>query len=86
MIYAQFFNRNETKIIEACGDRAVIIDARLKPESIGQIAALECGKRGYDAWQIFKGESFTRGAPISQVWYVARGKEDLTAMSATHGY
>lgn len=89
MIFAQFFNRNvmdETKIIEGCGDRAVvIIDARLKPESIGQIAAQECEKRGYVAWQIFKGETFTRSAPVSQIWYVTKGTKDRTALSATYG-
>lgn len=56
MIYAQFFQKSaiSDEIIEACGDRSVvIIDARLKRETIGQIAAEECKRRGLNV-------SFTR--------------------------
>ena len=57
MIYAQFYHYDTTgKLAEACGDRAVvIIDARLRMATIGEIAAEECKKRGYDAWVIFQG-------------------------------
>jgi len=76
MIYAQFYQRSvypPDALIEACGDRSVvIIDARLRSDSIGRIAAAECAKRGYEAWQIFKGESFTRSNPISGIWSVSR--------------
>lgn len=76
MIYAQFFQRPATYahdgkpwLIEACGDRSVvIIDARLNPKTIGRIAATECAKRGYVAWQIFKGDAFTRSKPVSPIW------------------
>jgi len=75
MYYVQFYQRavypiGTTNIIEACGDRSVVIlDGRLRPQAMGQIAAAECVKRGYLAWRIFKGESFTRSIPVSQIWY-----------------
>ena len=99
MIYAQFYQMSTgyvpwpippefgaPTLIEACGDRSVIIiDARLSRATIGQIAAAECVKRGYAAWRIFKGDSFTRSSPICQIWYPCRGIIDNTAMSATFG-
>lgn len=76
MIYAQLYHYGTTgDLIEACGDRSVvIIDARLRPATIGEIAAEECKKRGYVAWAIFKGESFTNSHPLSDPWYVDRSK------------
>ncbi len=101
MIYAQFYqmsigfvpNSNPPKIdpayselIEATGDRSVvIIDARLKHESVRRIAESECKKRGYKAWCIFKGESFTRSSPVSMRYMVYDGAPDNSAMSATYG-
>lgn len=72
MIYAQFYHYGTTgDLIEACGDRSVVvIDARLRPATIGEIAAEECKKRGYEAWAIFKGESFMNAVRVSNVWYV----------------
>ena len=72
MIYAQFYHYDTTgKLAEACGDRAVvIIDARLRMATIGEIAAEECKKRGYDAWVIFRGQSFTNSVRVSNVWYI----------------
>lgn len=78
MYYAQFFQRSAIDAlvtIEACGDRSVIIlDGRCTKQWMGETAATECAKRGYVAWQIFKGEAFTRSAPISQVNYVTPSK------------
>ena len=76
MIYAQFYHYDlGGKLAEACGDRSVvIIDARLRMSTIGEIAAEECKKRGYVAWAIFKGESFTNSSPLSDPWYVDRGE------------
>ena len=37
---------------------------------IGEIAAEECKKRGYVAWAIFRGQSFTNSHPLSDPWYV----------------
>lgn len=72
MIYAQFYHYGLSgNLVEACGDRAVvIIDARLKSRTIGEIAADECKKRGYAAWAIFKGESFTNSVRVSHIWYI----------------
>ena len=72
MIYAQFYHYGLSgNLVEACGDRSVvIIDARLKSRTIGEIAAEECKKRGYVAWAIFMGESFTNSVRVSNVWYI----------------
>ena len=71
--FAQFFHRSaidENRIIEACGDRAVIIlDGRCTKQWMGQIAAEECKKRGFVAWQVHAG-NFRESKPISQIWYV----------------
>tara|TARA_R110000868_G_scaffold711_4_gene5133 strand:+ start:409 stop:675 length:267 start_codon:yes stop_codon:yes gene_type:complete len=74
MIYAQFYANNLAgKVDEAMGDRSVVImDARLSSSTIGSIAEAECLKRGYLAWRIFRGESFTRSASISQLNYLQR--------------
>ena len=76
MIYAQFYQRSALDydkclpLIEACGDRSVvIIDGRTTESTINAIAENECKKRGYIAWRIFKGETFTRSAAISQLNY-----------------
>lgn len=71
MIYAQFYHYGlDGNLVEACGDRAVVIlDARFKPVANGDIATNECKKRGYDAWAIFKGESFTNSARVSHIWH-----------------
>lgn len=74
MYYAQFYQRSATdanELIEACGDRGVIIlDGRCSKQWMGETAANECKRRGYLAWRIFKGEAFSRSAPVSQLWYV----------------
>jgi hypothetical protein len=70
--YAQFFIRSaidKNRIIEGCGDRSVIIlDGRITKKLMGEIAAQECKKRGFVAWQIHSGD-FRKSQPISQVWY-----------------
>lgn len=77
MIYAQFYQRSaaSSEVIEACGDRSVVIlDGRCSKQWMGETAAAECQRRGYVAWRIFKGESFTRSAPVSQLWFVDHGE------------
>lgn len=71
MIYAQFYHYDLSgNLVEACGDRAVVIlDARFKPVANGDIATNECKKRGYDAWAIFKGGSFTNSVRVSHIWH-----------------
>jgi len=75
--FAQFFHRSaidSSRIVEGCGDRAVIIlDGRMNKQSMGEIAAQECSKRGYVAWQVHAG-CFRESNPISQVWYVSESK------------
>jgi hypothetical protein len=75
--FAQFFIRSaidNDKIIEGCGDRAVIIlDGRITKKLMGEISAHECQKRGFVAWQIHEGD-FRESKPISQIWYVSESK------------
>lgn len=88
MIYAQFYHYGlDGNLVEACGDRAVVIlDARFKPVANGDIATNECKKRGYDAWAIFKGESFTNSVRVSHIWH-ARAQEPAREPSwlSAHG-
>jgi hypothetical protein len=71
--YAQFFQYSaldKNRIIEACGDRSVIIlDGRISKKTMGEIAKEECIRRGYVAWQIHQG-NFRESKPISNLWYV----------------
>lgn len=88
MHYAQFYHYGTTgELIEACGDRSVVvIDGRLNSATMGRIAAEECKKRGYVAWAMFAGESFTRSKRLNSPSYVGdQGKVDNTAMSASYG-
>ena len=74
MHYAQFYQRSATnphELIEACGDRSVVVlDGRCSAQGMAKISEAECRRRGYLAWRIFKGESFTRSAPVSQLSFV----------------
>lgn len=89
--FVQFFHRavwpiGTLKIIEACGDRSIIrIDARVSKPVMGKIAAAECEKRGYIAWQIIAGESLLSAKPLHSPNYINTGKIDNSAASATHG-
>lgn len=76
MIYAQFYEYNLAgKLDEAIGERSVVVmDARLSSANIGAIAASECEKRKFAAWRIFRGDSFTRSAPVSQLHYINHSK------------
>lgn len=72
MYYAQFYQKAliTGKVIEACGDRSVVIlDGRCTRQWMAETAAAECKKRGYVAWRLYKGDSFTRSMPISGMWY-----------------
>jgi hypothetical protein len=40
---------------------------------MGKIAAQECAKRGYVAWQVHAGD-FRQSKPASQIWYVHTDK------------
>lgn len=64
MTYIQFFYRRGSDYAEACGDRSVVIlDGREKSASHLKVGAAECRKRGFDAFQVYKGASFVRSNP-----------------------
>ncbi len=71
MIYAQFMQvavwpAGTDKVIEACGDRAVIIlDGRNNETTWHLLAWAESVKRGYIGYILYSGESFTRSKAIS---------------------
>jgi len=71
MIYAQFFQPSaidRTKLIEATGDRSVIIlDGRVCRTTHRKWAREECASRGYKAWQLMKGQRFNDSQPISEL-------------------
>ncbi len=74
MMYVQFYQKSaidEDKIIEACGDRSVIIlDGRNTRFTHNSISEAECKKRGYIAWRLFSGDSFSRSSPIDSLRYI----------------
>lgn len=73
MIFAQFFDRSvmSKDLIEACGDRAVVIlDGRESTDTHNRIAAVECVNRGYLAYMLCKGDSFTRSSSIGPITLV----------------
>lgn len=76
MIYAQFFQPSaidKSRLIEACGDRAVVIyDARRRLADTLADARAECAKRGFSAFQLCRGETFTRSRAISQLFTVTQ--------------
>ena len=71
MVYAQFHQRSAidpAKIVEACGDRSVVIlDGREGRAAHAYLAQTEAKKRGYAAWSLHSGPTFTRSRQISQV-------------------
>lgn len=69
MYYIQYFN-GTTKESEACGDRAVVIlDGRNSLQTMKNEAIEFNGYRRpvYSAYQIFKGETFTRSQSITGI-------------------
>lgn len=64
--FAQFFHKSATgeNLIPACGDRAVIIlDGRESAENRNQVAADECRRRNFLAYQIMRG-TFAQSSPV----------------------
>ncbi len=69
MHYIQFFQKSAISedLIEGSGDRSVIIvDGRNSWETHFDIAREECKKRGYLAWQVFQGRSFSDSQATSR--------------------
>lgn len=73
MHFATFFQKSawpvgSSELVEACGDRAtIVLDGRESQSAHERIAREECQKRGYVAWQLHKGDSFTRANPITRI-------------------
>jgi hypothetical protein len=72
MTYVQFFRRDLSgNISEACGDRSVVIlDGRWSTQHMTEVSTAECLRRGYPAWQLFRGETFCRSLPISDIHHL----------------
>lgn len=92
MIFAQFYQKGVVtgKLIEACGDRAVIIlDGRRSLRFNTAVAAENCAARGYIGYTLFQGDSFTRCTAVSSYIPICLGKLYKTdylakAMSLIH--
>lgn len=86
--YVQFYQpsaTDRTQLIEACGDRAVVIlDARENRVKHVTIALTECRKRGYAAWQIMHAVSgrFDNAKALTEVTKLS----DLTTHTLEDGY
>ena len=81
MIWSQFFGLStgyiagtspaefgEQQLIEACGSDAVfVLDGRYARHNQHEHAKEVCKQRKYLAYQLYKGEAFTRSVPTSPV-------------------
>lgn len=81
MLYAQFYQMStgyipstippqfgEPRLIEASGDRSVIVlDGRILESFNLNIARQECKRRGYVGFSLHKGETFTRSSVIREI-------------------
>jgi hypothetical protein len=69
MIYVQFYKPNLIGEMDwVLGDRGVVVlDGRESRATHRRIAQRECTARGYKAWRLFRGPSFTRSNPISTI-------------------
>ena len=74
MLYVQYFDRTaDGRLIEACGDRAVfILDGRQNADTHHADAKRNNGRRRpkYDGYRLMRGDTFTRAAPASPVFYL----------------
>ncbi len=72
MYYIQYYHKavNSDKLIEACGDRSVVIlDGRCNIETMNYDAIHFNGLRRphYDGYAILKGETFTRSTQLTDI-------------------
>ena len=71
MHYAQFFQQsalNKGELIEATGDRSVIIlDGRESSTTHHMLAKKAAEARGYQAYQLMRGDSLLRSSPASPI-------------------
>lgn len=72
MLFIQYFTRSATdpkRLVEAVGDRAVIVlDARRRETVHHAIAMDEGERRGFPAYCLMRGDSFTRAVRVSGVF------------------
>ena len=71
MRFIQYFELFNNKLVEACGDRSVvIIDGRYRVSRCHEEAIELNGHRrpNYDAYQIWEGESLRKSKPISDIF------------------
>lgn len=77
MIFVQFYTKGvyTDSLIEAVGDRSVIIlDGRNSRETHHDIAAEECRKRKYLAYQIRTGKLSSGGTPVTKIVHLFQGE------------
>jgi len=86
MYYAQFYHVGPTgSLEEGLGSFAIVIlDGRLSPVHMGEIARDTAAKRGYAGYSIHVGETFARSRKVSGPWSIPT-KVDETASSASYG-
>lgn len=74
MYFATFYQQSamdKACIVEACGDRAVIIlDGRSHAGTHHQLSARACRERGFVAYQLHKGNCFTRISKSTGIYRV----------------
>jgi len=71
MRFVQYFQFHKNKLIEACGDRAIVIlDGRFRISRCHEEARELNGFRRphYDAYQIWEGESLLRSKPVTDIF------------------
>lgn len=72
MHFIQFYQRSAIdpkRLVEAIGDRSVIIVDGREGETVHHAIAMdEQDKRGYVAYRLMKGETFTRATPLTDVY------------------
>ena len=72
MYFVQYYQRGliSGDLIEACGDRAVVVlDGRRALETLRRHAREENGHRRprYEAFRLYKGRNFLDSAPITEI-------------------
>ena len=79
MHFATFYQPSaidRKELVEACGDRAVIVlDGRNNRPDHHRIAIATCKGRGYSAYQLHAGKSFTRVSYSTPIYPVIISKE-----------
>jgi len=85
MLFAQFFTRSTgyvpgtipprfdgpRELIEACGDRGVlIVDARVRASTASALARDHAKRYGFEAFQLHRGATFTHSKPCGNAEHV----------------